>query len=215
VLTANNKHFEGDMPGFPSAEKEDAFRRAAMKFLQDQFGQACVAAWSDSDEEAFHVHFVVAPWVVTESKQAGKQRRIEPSSIPVVKSYEAGHDIAAEYFAGAGLVRGDKKAQRRRDAFASEAECELPAQNTPCHEWRADEAVRLDEKRKKAARAWATAKRKEAAVKEAKARLDKLETEARRARSQAAAQARRDREEREEREAKIAAREAALAAREE
>jgi len=172
VLTANRKHFEGDMPGFPSVEKEARFRAAALKFLREQFGPACVAAWSDSDEEAFHIHFVVAPWVVSESKQAGGQRRIEPSSIPVVKDYEAGHDIAAEYFASAGLVRGEKRAEARRDAFEAEAESELPAKNTPCHEWRADEAVRLDEKRKKAARAWQQARRKEAAAEEASRRAE-------------------------------------------
>jgi hypothetical protein len=215
VLTANKKHFEGDMPGFPSVEKEDAFRRSAMKFLVDQFGPACVAAWSDSDEEAYHIHFVIAPWVVSESKQAGKQRRIEPSSIPVIKNYEAGHDIATEYFKSAGLVRGEKRAQARRDAVAAEAESELPRENIPCHEWRADEAVRLDEKRKKAARAWAAAKRKEAAAREAQARADQMEAEARQARMEAAAQAHRDRQEREAREAKIVEREAALAEREE
>ncbi|WP_297771742.1 plasmid recombination protein [uncultured Roseovarius sp.] len=215
VLTANKVHFEGDTPGFPSVEKEDAFRRAAMKFLVDQFGESCVAAWSDSDEEAFHIHFVVAPWVVSESKQAGKQRRLEPSSIPVVKSYEAGHDIAAEYFKSAGLVRGEKRAQARRDAFAAEAESELPRENVPCHEWRADEAVRLYEKRKKAARAWQQARRKGAAAKQTQERVERMEAEARKARAETAAQARRDRQEREARAAEIAEREAALVDREE
>lgn len=207
VLTANRKFFEGDTPGFPSVDKENRFRAAALKFLTDQFGESCVAAWEDRDEEAYHIHFVIAPWVVSESKQAGKQRRLEPSSVPVVKSYEAGHDIAAEYFAGAGLVRGEKRAQARRDAFAAEAESELPAANVPCHEWRADEAVRLDKKRKKAARAWVQARKKEAAVREAEQRLRKLEDEALRRREEAAKQARHDRLEQQQREAELAARE--------
>ncbi len=207
VLTANRKFFESDIPGFPSVDKEDRFRASALKFLTDQFGPACVAAWEDRDEEAYHVHFVVAPWVVPESKQAGRQRRLEPSSIPVIKNYEAGHDIAATYFKPAGLVRGEKRAQARREAFAAEAESELPAQNTPCHEWRADEAVRLDEKRRKAARAWVAARRKEAALRDAEQRLQRLEEESTRRREAAAKQARRDRLERQNREAELAERE--------
>lgn len=200
VLTANRKHFDGDTPGFPSVEKEDRFRSAALKFLRDQFGASCVAAWEDRDEEAYHIHFVVAPWVVSESKQAGKQRRLEPSSIPVVKNYEAGHDIAAEYYAGAGLVRGEKRAQARREAYATEGESELPAANVPCHEWRADEAIRLHEERKKAARAWVAARAKEAAA---------------RATEQRAADAsERNRLDQERREKKFAARLAAIETRE-
>lgn len=175
VLTANRKFFEGDTPGFSDPEREAAFRKSALKFLTEQFGKSCVAAWSDSDEEAFHIHFVIAPWVVSESKQAGKQRRLEPSSIPVIKDYEAGHDIAAEYFKSAGLVRGEKRAEARRDAFAAEGKSELPAQNVPCHEWRADEAVRLDQQRKKAAWAWVAARKKEAAVRAAQKRAEDLE----------------------------------------
>lgn len=120
VLTANRKYFEGDAPGFPDTEKENRFRKSALAFLKEQFGNTCVAAWEDRDEEAFHIHFVIAPWVTSQSKQAGTQRRLEPSSIPVVKNYEAGHDIAAEYFKSAGLVRGEKRAEARREAFAAE-----------------------------------------------------------------------------------------------
>ncbi|MEQ9242065.1 plasmid recombination protein [Roseovarius indicus] len=200
VLTANKKHFEGDMPGFQSVEKENAFRRSALRFLQDQFGKSCVAAWEDRDEEAYHIHFVIAPWVVSESKQAGKQRRLEPSSIPVIKSYEAGHDIAAEYFAGAGLVRGEKRAQARRDAFAADGESELPTDNKTCHDWRAEEAVRLHEKRKKAAEAWIQARKKEKAAREAQKRAEAL--------------AEKNRQEEQRREKKHAARIAAVIKRE-
>lgn len=170
VLTANRKYFEGDTPGFPSVEKENQFRRAALRFLTEQFGNSCVAAWEDRDEEAYHIHFVIAPWTLSESKQAGKQRTLVPSSILVIKSYEAGHDIAAEYFKNVGLVRGEKRAQRRREAFHNEGKSEFPAENATCHEWRAEEAVRLDEKRWKAAEAWRCVKaRSDAAAKRAAA----------------------------------------------
>ncbi|GAW36985.1 hypothetical protein RA2_04060 [Roseovarius sp. A-2] len=215
IFTANKKHFEGDTPGFSDAEREDVFRRCFLRASRDQFGEACVAAWEDHDEEGYHIHGVLAPWVMTESKQGGRQRRLEPSSIPVVKNYEAGHDIFAKYFEPAGLVRGEKRAERRREAFEAEGKSELPAQNTSCHDWRADEAVRLDEKRKKAARAWVQARKKEAAAREAQARADRMEKEARQARAEAAAQARRDRQEREARAAEISRREAAVEKREE
>ncbi|MFX0543156.1 plasmid recombination protein [Roseovarius sp. S4756] len=150
ILTAKKEFFEGDMPGFPCPEKVKSFRRAALRFLGDSFGATCVAAWEDQDEEAYHIHFIVVPIVETESKNSGKQRMLVPSAIPVIKSYEHGHDVAAEYFKGVGLVRGEKRAERRRQALENEQESELPADNIPCHIWRADEAVRLDEKRQEA-----------------------------------------------------------------
>ncbi|RKT35309.1 hypothetical protein BXY70_1342 [Roseovarius halotolerans] len=213
IFTANKKHFEGDTPGFSDVEREDVFRRCFMRAARDQFGDACVAAWEDHDEEGYHIHGVLAPWVVSKSKQAGKQRRIEPSSIPVVKNYEAGHDIFAEYFGPAGLVRGEKRAERRREAFEAEGKSELPAENTSCHDWRAEEAVRLHEKRKKAAKAWAAAKKKEKAAREAEARAKAISEQNR------AAEARREKKHQarvaavEKREALAAEKERAQAAR--
>ncbi|WP_304951458.1 plasmid recombination protein [Sulfitobacter sp.] len=160
VLTANAKFFEGDVPGFSCPAKIAAFRVCAKKFLVNNYGTACVAAWEDQDEEAFHIHFVVVPLVETESKNSGKQRMLVPSAIPIIKSYEHGHDVAAECFKDIGLVRGEERAKRRRAALEAEQECELPAQNIPCHIWRADEAVRLDEKREKAKEAEAVAEEK-------------------------------------------------------
>lgn len=56
----------------------------------------------------------------------------------------------------------------------------MPLRNIPCHEWRADEAVRLHEKRKKAARAWAVAKKKVKAARETEVRVLTLEARNRR-----------------------------------
>jgi hypothetical protein len=175
VLTANAKFFEGDVPGFPCPKKVAAFRVCAKKFLVDNYGAACVAAWEDQDEEAFHIHFIVVPLVETESKNSGKQRMLVPSAIPIVKSYEHGHDVAAEYFKDIGLVRGEERAKRRRAALEAEQESELPAANTPCHVWRADEAVRLDEKRKETVSVVSDADRRQREAVAAEARVIEAE----------------------------------------
>lgn len=195
VLTANAKFFEGDVPGFPCPKKIAAFRVCAKKFLVDNYGPACVAAWEDQDEEAFHIHFIVVPLIETDSKNSGKQRMLVPSAIPIIKSYEHGHDVAAEYFKEIGLVRGEERAKRRRAALEAEQECELPAQNIPCHIWRADEAVRLDEKREKAKEAELVSDEKR--QEEEAARVAARKERGRLARDLAAADKRRQREERE------------------
>jgi len=174
VFTANKKHFESAVPGFSDTDKEEMFRKCFLEASKERFGGACVAAWEDHDEEGYHIHGVIAPWVTSESKQAGKQRTLVPSSIPVIKNYEAGHDIFAEHFKSAGLVRGERRAEARREAFAAEGKSELPRENIPCHEWRAAEAVRVHEQRKKAVRAWVAARQKKAAADETRRRAEAI-----------------------------------------
>lgn len=166
VLTASRAFFESEVPGFPDAEKVQAFRDAAISFFKAEMGAALVAAWEDHDEEAYHVHGVLAAWVETESKSSGRQRRLEPSALRIVKSYESAQDIVAEHFADLGLVRGERRAERRRQALQEERDAGLPREHTPCHEWRADEAVRVSEERRAAERARAEATERENAAAE-------------------------------------------------
>lgn len=175
VLTANAKFFEDDVPGFPCSQKVAAFRICATKFLIENYGPACAVAWEDQDEEVYHIHFIIVPLIETESKNSGKQRMLVPSAIPVIKSYEHGHDVAAEYFKDVGLVRGEERAKRRREALQAEQECELPAANTPCHIWRADEAVRLKIKRSETTSVVEDADRRKRNAEAAEARAIEIE----------------------------------------
>ncbi len=157
ILTANREFFAGDLPGFEDQEKVAAFEERALKFLDEQFGDALVAAWKDLDEEGYHIHFAVAKWVEKTTGKGGKQRTLVPSAVPVVKSYEDGQDIVASYFSDIGLTRGKKRAQERRDALAEEKKVDPKRENTPCHTWRAEQAVELQKTRRAAEKAAATA----------------------------------------------------------
>ncbi|TCO70242.1 plasmid recombination protein [Rhodovulum euryhalinum] len=200
VLTANKRFFQDEMTGFGDAERERVFEKCAVQFLKKEYRGTVVAAWVDRDEEAYHIHAVAAPWVEKSTKNAGRQRMLVPGSIPVLASYEKGQDLVAQYFAPAGLVRGERRAARRREALENEREAELPRDNIPCHVWRQEEAVKLDEKRQ--------------AAQAAEDRARRLEDEARAARMAAAAEARRVREEQRARAAELAKREAEVSRRE-
>ena len=217
VLTANAAFFAGEVPGFEDEARVAAFRAAALRFITEQFGAGCVAAWEDRDEQTFHVHGVVAPWVESETKKGGRQRTLRPASIPVIKSYERGQTIAAGYFAHLGLVRGEQTAATRREARDAERETGLPRAHTPCHVWRAEEARRVMENRRaaEAARAEAEARARRAQASEEAAAEMYEAAEARSAECTAMeARLRRREETVEAREARIAQRERDIGRRE-
>lgn len=119
ILTASSKWFGGSGLEAWDPAKVAAFRDLAVAFLRDHFGETCVHARIDMDEEAAHIHFVVAPWVDKQSKSSGRQRLLQPSSNPLFASYEHAQNLAGEYFAKLGLIRGEKHAETRRKAKAA------------------------------------------------------------------------------------------------
>lgn len=120
ILTVNKQWFGGAAQGRWDPEKVDQFRARALDFLQESFpdGQLRYAS-GHVDEEAYHIHFVVAVWTEKQSANRGRQFLLQPSLNPLIASYENAQDIAGEAFAELGLVRGEKRAEAIRKAKAA------------------------------------------------------------------------------------------------
>ncbi|ABA81572.1 hypothetical protein GQF56_23300 [Rhodobacter sphaeroides] len=177
ILTVNKDWFE--TPSDPSklfdtAEKERReadFTAHACEWLTSRFGDMVVTARADHDETALHLHAIIVPWVEKTSGRRGTQRLIQPTSHPLIASYEAAQDDVGAFFAPLGLRRGEARARARReakgaaeaarkrvrDAGGSEAEAQAAwdkameaapqwVQHKPTHIWRQEEQDRLDRK---------------------------------------------------------------------
>lgn len=101
------------------------------------------------DEEAPHVHFVLAPWHEKFSASRGRQQLLQPSSNPLIANYELAQDVVAEFFADLGILRGERRAKAIRQAKAAA----LPLPSQPVHmppaDWRRQQALDLAQARKK------------------------------------------------------------------
>ncbi|SNT40025.1 hypothetical protein SAMN05421763_11460 [[Luteovulum] sphaeroides subsp. megalophilum] len=177
ILTVNKDWFE--TPSDPSklfdnAEKERReadFTAHACEWLTSRFGDMVVTARADHDETALHLHAIIVPWVEKTSGRRGTQRLIQPTSHPLIASYEAAQDDVGAFFAPLGLRRGEARAKARReakeaaeaarkaanDSCASAAEAQAAwdaameaapqwVQHKPTHIWRQEEQDRLDRK---------------------------------------------------------------------
>lgn len=177
ILTVNKDWFE--TPSDPSklfdtAEKERReadFTAHACEWLTSRFGDMVVTARADHDETALHLHAILVPWVEKTSGRRGTQRLIQPTSHPLIASYEAAQDDVGAFFAPLGLRRGEARAKARReakgaaeaarkqvrDAGGSEGEAQAAwdaameaapqwVQHKPTHIWREEEQDRLDRK---------------------------------------------------------------------
>jgi hypothetical protein len=118
ILTANKKWFEDDPTGFlgeGGPNREDQFQALAVQWLVNEFGDDCVHARADRDEEAYHIHAVVVPW----NKLKDGRRMLQPSKHDVIRQYEDGQDSVGAWFAAAqiGLTRGERGKQKIRDAL--------------------------------------------------------------------------------------------------
>lgn len=118
ILTVHKAWFGGSGADRWDPKKVAAFRARGIAFLTESFGETCVHARIEHDEEALHFHFVLAPWHEKRSASRGRQRLLQPSSHPMLKSYELAQDIVADYFADLGLIRGERHAEARRAAKA-------------------------------------------------------------------------------------------------
>ncbi|MDO9640891.1 MAG: plasmid recombination protein [Pseudotabrizicola sp.] len=143
ILSANAKWFGGSGAAKWDPDKVSSFRDLAVRFLKGQFGEACVHARIDMDEEAVHIHFVVAPWTVKQSASRGIQRLLQPSSNPLFASYEYAQTVAGNYFSGLGLTRGAPHAKIRREAKAENLPLPEPVSHVPPTRWRLQQKARL------------------------------------------------------------------------
>ncbi|HHX88184.1 MAG TPA: hypothetical protein GX700_00180 [Paracoccus sp.] len=168
ILTVHHEWFGGAGAAHWDHEKVAAFRACAIKFLQESFGDTCVHARIDMDEEAPHVHFVLAPWREKHSASRGRQQLLQPSSHPLIANYELAQDVVAEFFADLGILRGERRAEAIRQAKAAA----LPLPSQPVHmppaDWRRQQALDLAQARKEV-------EAEKAAATERKARVAALE----------------------------------------
>lgn len=120
ILTVNKLWFGGTAHDRWDPTKVQQFRAKAMAFLQQHFpdGQLRYAS-GHVDEEAYHLHFVVATWTEKVTANRGHQFLLQPSLNPLIASYEQAQDIAGEAFAELGIIRGERRAGTIRAAKAA------------------------------------------------------------------------------------------------
>jgi hypothetical protein len=167
ILTAAKAWFGGSGADEWDPEKVAAFRDRGLAFLAECFGETCVHARIDCDEEALHFHFVLAPWHEKRSASRGRQRLLQPSSHPLIRDYEQAQDVVAEYFADLGLARGQCHAAARRAAKALGEALPPRPRHVPPAVWRARQQQSLVE-------AMAEVSAREAAVDEERGKAEAL-----------------------------------------
>ena len=137
-----------------AGSRQERFEACAVEWLQSRFGDAVVFARADHDEEAYHIHAVIAPWTETTTKRRGTQRMLQPSAHPLLKDYEKAQDDVGAHFSAIGLRRGERHKARWRDAVnaraaerevAGAAQTPLPEipEHVPPAEWRKREDAKL------------------------------------------------------------------------
>ena len=177
--------------------RQERFEARAVEWLRSRFGAAVVFARADHDEEAYHIHAVIAPWKETTTKRRGTQRMLQPSAHPLLKDYEKAQDDVGAHFSAIGLRRGERRKARWREAVAARAAerevggaAQTPLPEIPEHvppaEWRKREDARLIARQKAEA-----AERAEARARE-RAHREKLEAEEKRLRAERAVVAAKD-----------------------
>lgn len=104
--------------------KVDAFEKVALAFFEKHFPGALRHLRLDLDEETPHFHALLMQTTEKTNKTRGTQTLIQASANPLLKDYELAQDVAGEHFSSIGLVRGEKRAEARRQA--READLPLP-----------------------------------------------------------------------------------------
>jgi len=97
--------------------RTEHFEQLAKQWLLEHFGDDVVHARADLDETTYHVHAVILPRAVTKDGR----RVLQPSKHAMIEDYEAAQDSVGAWFAQAGLVRGERRAERIRDAIEHNA----------------------------------------------------------------------------------------------
>lgn len=118
ILTTHADWFkitEGDPFCDEYETREAAFQRLSVEWLEKTFGNDCVHARADRDEETYHIHDVIVPRAVTEDGR----RMLQPSKHDAIRDYEKAQDDIGAWFAaaGIGLVRGERRKKKVREAI--------------------------------------------------------------------------------------------------
>ncbi|WP_406871027.1 Pre (Mob) type recombination enzyme [Thioclava sp. 'Guangxiensis'] len=160
ILTANKEFFGDGLENFfGETSNVDSFRELAVSWLKENFGEDCIHARDDLDEEAYHIHAIIMPRVnevMTRKAKNGEVQNIasrymlQPSKHPLIKDYEAAQDSVGIWFSGIGLVRGEPRKKAWRDAVAKGEEPPKKRQHVKPRVWREQEEARLDAKRTRA-----------------------------------------------------------------
>lgn len=147
ILTVNKEWFGGTGQAEWDAVKVAAFKKAAMEFLLKHFpdGQLRYVN-AHHDEEAFHIHFVVAVWTEKVTANRGRQLLLQASMNPLLKSYEHAQNLAGEAFAALGITRGERRAEARRIAKEAGEDVPKKRRHIPPSEWRANQQAAGHEK---------------------------------------------------------------------
>jgi hypothetical protein len=138
ILTVNKQWLGGTGQAEWDAAKVEQFKQTAMDFLRKHFpdGQLRYAN-SHHDEEAFHIHFVIAVWTEKFTANRGRQVLLQASTNPLLKNYEYAQDLAGEAFAPLNIARGERRAEARRAAKAAGEDIPKKRRHIPPSEWRA------------------------------------------------------------------------------
>ncbi|WP_411351922.1 plasmid recombination protein [Leisingera aquaemixtae] len=150
IVTVNKAWFGGAGIFEWDPERVAEFREVAMKFLKQHFPDDQLRyASAHVDEEAYHIHFVVAVWCEKSSANSGRQVMLQPSANPLLKNYEYAQDLAGETFAKIGITRGKRRAEARRKARADGVPQPETRHHVPPSKWRAEErrAAQAEKKR--------------------------------------------------------------------
>lgn len=145
ILTVNKAWFGGTGHDAWNTDRVSSFKSRAMDFLNEHFpdGQLRFAS-AHADEEAFHIHFVVAVWAERVTVNRGSQILLQASKNPLLSNYEYAQTLAGEAFAPLGLTRGEERAKAIREA---KARGEVPPErrrHVAPSEWRAEQIKQAD-----------------------------------------------------------------------
>ena len=153
ILTVNKDWFSEDAAffGVDQESRENEFGEHAVAWLKDNFGDNVIHARADRDEAAYHIHAVIMPRTTVEiAKPKAKvptatatRRMLQPSIHPLIENYEAAQDSVGEWFAGLGLVRGERTAAAIREARDTGQTPPKRRRHAKTWEWRRKEELRL------------------------------------------------------------------------
>lgn len=140
ILTVNKDWFGGAGIEEWDPERVGEFMDRVLAFLYEHFpDDQLLEVDSHVDEEAFHVHFVVATWTEKVSQNRGRQVLLQPSVNPLIESYEHAQDVAGEAFLDLGIHRGERRAAAAREARAAGLEAPAPRKHVTPSKWRAEQ----------------------------------------------------------------------------
>lgn len=149
LLSANAAHFqkENGKPGEWDKKKVREFIQHGTKFLQNEWGNSLRYLRVDLDEEGPHFHAIAAPWEATKTRTGVEQQRLQPTSRSNYDTEKA-QDRVGEAMSAAGLRRGERASQARRDARERGQASEPKRNHIAPAEWRRQQEAELSEREK-------------------------------------------------------------------